>query len=58
MAGVGNGYVSVFDSTGKLLQSLVVGGTGGCRTRRGSGAAPATFGKFAGALLVGTSATA
>src|SRR5205085_6609495 len=26
--GVGNGYVSVFDSTGKLLQSLVAGGAG------------------------------
>ena len=28
VAGVGNGYVSVFDSTGKLLQSLVSGGAG------------------------------
>ena len=28
VAGVGNGYVSVFDSNGKLLQSLVAGGGG------------------------------
>ena len=52
--GAGNGYVSVFDSTGKLLQSLVAGGTGSVlNSPWGLALAPATFGKFAGALLVG-----
>ena len=54
VAGVGNGYVSVFDPTGKLLQSLVTGGTGSLlNSPWGLALAPATFGKFAGALLVG-----
>jgi uncharacterized protein (TIGR03118 family) len=54
VAGPGNGYVSVFDSTGKLLQSLVTGGTGSAlNSPWGLALAPATFGKFAGALLVG-----
>jgi uncharacterized protein (TIGR03118 family) len=52
--GAGNGYVSVFDATGKLLQSLVVGGTGSLlNSPWGLAIAPATFGKFANALLVG-----
>jgi uncharacterized protein (TIGR03118 family) len=52
--GVGNGYVSVFDSTGKLLQSLVAGGTGSLlNSPWGVAIAPATFGKFANNLLVG-----
>jgi uncharacterized protein (TIGR03118 family) len=52
--GVGNGYVSVFDSTGKLLASLVRGGTGSLlNSPWGLAIAPATFGKFANDLLVG-----
>ena len=52
--GVGNGYVSVFDSTGKLLQSLVAGGSGSLlNSPWGLALAPATFGKFANNLLVG-----
>jgi len=54
VSGVGNGYVDVFDTTGKLLQSLVVGGTGSLlNSPWGLAMAPATFGKFAGDLLVG-----
>lgn len=54
VAGAGNGYVSVFDSTGKLLQSLVAGGTGSLlNSPWGLAIAPATFGKFANDLLVG-----
>jgi uncharacterized protein (TIGR03118 family) len=54
VAGAGNGYVSVFDSTGKLLQSLIAGGTGSVlNSPWGLALAPSTFGKFAGALLVG-----
>ena len=50
----GNGYVSVFDSTGKLLQSLVAGGAGSrLNSPWGLAMAPATFGKFANSLLVG-----
>src|ERR1039457_1538267 len=54
VAGAGNGYVDVFDTTGKLLQSLVVGGTGSMlNSPWGLAIAPATFGKFANDLLVG-----
>jgi len=54
VSGVGNGYVSVFDSTGKLLQSLVAGGSGSLlNSPWGLAIAPATFGKFANNLLVG-----
>jgi uncharacterized protein (TIGR03118 family) len=54
VSGVGNGYVDVFDTTGKLLQSLVVGGTGSVlNSPWGLAIAPATFGKFANDLLVG-----
>jgi uncharacterized protein (TIGR03118 family) len=52
--GRGNGYVSVFDSTGKLLQSLVSGGSGSVlNSPWGLAMAPATFGQFANSLLVG-----
>jgi uncharacterized protein (TIGR03118 family) len=52
--GVGNGYVDVFDATGKLLQSLVAGGSGSLlNSPWGLAIAPATFGKFANDLLVG-----
>lgn len=52
--GVGNGYVSVFDSTGKLLQSLVAGGKGSLlNSPWGLALAPASYGKFANNLLVG-----
>jgi len=48
----GNGYVDVFDATGKLLQSLVVGGAGSLlNSPWGLAIAPATFGKFANDLL-------
>jgi uncharacterized protein (TIGR03118 family) len=54
VSGVGVGYVDVFDATGKLLQSLVVGGTGSLlNSPWGLAIAPATFGKFASDLLVG-----
>ena len=54
VSGVGNGYVDVFDTTGKLLQSLVVGGTGSLlNSPWGLAIAPAGFGKFASDLLVG-----
>lgn len=54
VSGAGNGYVDVFDTTGKLLQSLVVGGTGSLlNSPWGLAIAPATFGKFANDLLVG-----
>lgn len=49
--GVGNGYVSVFDSTGKLLQALAGGGL--LNSPWGLALAPATFGKYANSLLVG-----
>ena len=54
VAGVGNGYVSVFDSTGKLLLSLVAGGAGSLlNSPWGLAMAPATYGKYANNLLVG-----
>jgi uncharacterized protein (TIGR03118 family) len=54
VSGVGNGYVDVFDTTGKLLQSLVAGGTGSLlNSPWGLAIAPATFGKFANDLVVG-----
>jgi uncharacterized protein (TIGR03118 family) len=54
VAGPGNGYVSVFDIAGKLLQSLIVGGTGSAlNSPWGLALAPTTFGKFANDLLVG-----
>jgi uncharacterized protein (TIGR03437 family) len=49
--GVGNGYVDVYDFNGKLLQHLVSGGV--LNSPWGIQIAPATFGPFGGALLVG-----
>jgi uncharacterized protein (TIGR03118 family) len=49
--GVGNGYVDVYDAAGKLLQHLAEKGT--LNSPWGIQIAPATFGKFGGALLVG-----
>src|SRR5581483_2124284 len=49
--GVGNGYVAVYDTNGKLLQHLVSGGN--LNSPWGIQIAPATFGRFGGALLVG-----
>jgi uncharacterized protein (TIGR03118 family) len=49
--GAGNGYVDVYDTTGKLLQHLV--DKGPLNSPWGIQIAPATFGKFGGALLVG-----
>ena len=49
--GVGNGYVDVYDMNGKLLQHLVSGGV--LNSPWGVQIAPATFGPFGGALLVG-----
>ena len=49
--GRGNGYVSVFDSSGKLLQSLIAGGQ--LNSPWGLALAPATFGQYANSLLVG-----
>ena len=54
VAGAGNGYVDVYDTAGKLLQSLIVGGAGSqLNSPWGLAIAPATFGKFANDLLVG-----
>jgi uncharacterized protein (TIGR03118 family) len=49
--GVGNGYVDVYDTSGKLLQHLAEKGT--LNSPWGVQLAPATFGRFGGALLVG-----
>lgn len=49
--GVGNGYVDVYDTNGKLLQHLAEKGT--LNSPWGVQIAPAGFGKFGGALLVG-----
>jgi len=49
--GVGNGYVDVYDVSGKLLKHLVAGGA--LNSPWGIQLAPATFGPFGGALLVG-----
>jgi len=54
VSGAGYGYVDVFDATGKLLQSLVAGGTGSLlNSPWGLAMAPATFGTYANDLLVG-----
>jgi len=60
VAGPGNGYVDVYDGTGKLLQSLLSGGPGffgapgaPLNSPWGMALAPATFGAFANDLLVG-----
>jgi len=48
---VGNGFVSVYDPAGKLLQHLTSNGP--LNSPWGVAIAPATFGKFANAVLVG-----
>ncbi len=50
-AGQGKGFVDVFDTDGHLLQRLV--NHGQLNAPWGLAIAPASFGKFAGALLVG-----
>lgn len=49
--GAGNGYVAVYDATGKLLQHLV--SRGPLNSPWGVQIAPTSFGRFGGALLVG-----
>jgi uncharacterized protein (TIGR03118 family) len=51
VAGPGNGYVDVYDLNGLLLQRLVSGGQ--LNSPWGMAIAPAGFGDFGGALLVG-----
>ena len=51
--GTGNGYIAAFDLNGNLLQTLVARGR--LNSPWGLMIAPATFGNFAGALLVGNS---
>ena len=51
VAGAGNGYVAVFDMSGNLVANLVTQGP--LNSPWGLAIAPASFGDFAGALLVG-----
>ena len=51
VSGVGNGAVSIFDLSGKLLQHVATGGP--LNAPWGVAVAPATFGAFAGDLLIG-----
>jgi uncharacterized protein (TIGR03118 family) len=51
VAGAGNGYVDAYDLNGLLLQRLVAGGS--LNSPWGLAIAPAGFGDFGGALLVG-----
>ncbi len=51
VAGAGNGYVDVFDASGNLLTQLI--SKGALNSPWGMQIAPATFGQFSGALLVG-----
>jgi uncharacterized protein (TIGR03118 family) len=51
--GVGNGYVDVYDVSGKLLQHLT--GQGPLNSPFGVAIAPLTFGAYGGAVLVGNS---
>jgi uncharacterized protein (TIGR03118 family) len=51
VAGAGNGFVSVFDGNGTMLQHLVSNGP--LNSPWGLAIAPSTFGKFANSLLVG-----
>jgi uncharacterized protein (TIGR03118 family) len=60
VAGPYNGYVDVYDNSGKLLQHLISGGPGFFNSSGtplnspwGLAIAPATFGKYANTLLVG-----
>ncbi len=50
VAGVGNGYLATYDTTGKLLTNMVSAGV--LNSPWGMAMAPATFGDFSGALLV------
>ena len=49
--GAGNGYVALFDQTGKLVTTLI--SNGALNSPWGLAVAPPTFGPFGGALLVG-----
>ncbi|MGB9456344.1 MAG: TIGR03118 family protein [Bryobacteraceae bacterium] len=49
--GPGNGYVALFDQTGKLIVTLIANGA--LNAPWGMAWAPSTFGPFGGALLVG-----
>jgi len=49
--GAGNGYVALFDQTGKLVATLIAGGA--LNAPWGLAVAPSTFAPFGGALLVG-----
>jgi uncharacterized protein (TIGR03118 family) len=49
--GPGNGYVDVYDTSGALVQHLVSGGP--LNSPWGIQIAPASFGKYSGAVLVG-----
>jgi uncharacterized protein (TIGR03437 family) len=51
VAGPGNGYVALFDQTGKLVTTLI--SNGALNSPWGLAVAPSTFGPFGGALLVG-----
>ena len=51
--GVGNGFVDVYDVSGKLLQHLI--SQGPLNSPYGVAIAPETFGPYGGALLVGNS---
>jgi uncharacterized protein (TIGR03118 family) len=51
VGGVGNGYVDIYDLNGLLLQRLVAAGS--LNSPWGLAIAPAGFGDFGGALLVG-----
>ena len=51
VAGAGNGYVDAYDLNGVLLQRVVAGGS--LNSPWGLAIAPAGFGDFGGALLVG-----
>jgi uncharacterized protein (TIGR03118 family) len=51
VAGPGNGYLDVYDTSGHLLQRLVSGGA--LNSPWGLALAPANFGTFSNALLVG-----
>jgi uncharacterized protein (TIGR03118 family) len=50
-SGAGLGYVDVFDTNGKLIKQLIAAGT--LNAPWGIALAPADFGTFSGALLVG-----
>ncbi|MGA3202877.1 MAG: TIGR03118 family protein [Bryobacteraceae bacterium] len=51
VSGAGNGYVDIFDASGNLLTQLI--SKGALNSPWGMQIAPATFGQFSGALLVG-----